>query len=45
VILIDGMGRRDGCADLVRIIRGERGRVVVGMELVIRASTARLSSE
>ena len=22
--LIDGMGRRDGCADLVRIIRGER---------------------
>jgi hypothetical protein len=23
-ILIDGMGRRDGCADLVRIIRGER---------------------
>lgn len=35
-ILIDGMGRRDGCADLVRIIRGERGRVAVRMELVIR---------
>src|SRR5438067_9712735 len=34
--LIDGMGRRDGCADLVRIIRGERGRVAVRMELVIR---------
>jgi hypothetical protein len=30
------MGRRDGCADLVRIIRGERGRVAVRMELVIR---------
>jgi hypothetical protein len=36
VTLVDGMGRRDGCADLVRIIRGERGRVAVRMELVIR---------
>jgi GH15 family glucan-1,4-alpha-glucosidase len=36
VTLIDGMGRRDGCVDLVRIIRGERGRVAVRMELVIR---------
>jgi GH15 family glucan-1,4-alpha-glucosidase len=36
VTLMDGMGRRDGCADLVRIIRGERGRVAVRMELVIR---------
>src|SRR5690348_4643677 len=36
VTLIDGMGRRDGCADLVRIIRGERGRVPIRMELVIR---------
>ena len=35
-MVIDGMGRRDGCADLVRIIRGERGRVAVRMELVIR---------
>jgi GH15 family glucan-1,4-alpha-glucosidase len=34
--LIDGMGRRDGCADVVRVIRGERGRVAVRMELVIR---------
>jgi GH15 family glucan-1,4-alpha-glucosidase len=36
VTLIDGMGHRDGCADLVRILRGERGRVAVRMELVIR---------
>jgi GH15 family glucan-1,4-alpha-glucosidase len=36
VTLIDGMGRRDGCADLVRVIRGECGRVAVRMELVIR---------
>ena len=35
-ILIDGMGRRDGCADLVRVIRGERGRMMFRMELVIR---------
>jgi hypothetical protein len=30
------MGRRDGCADLVRLVRGERGRVELSMELVIR---------
>jgi GH15 family glucan-1,4-alpha-glucosidase len=35
-ILVDCMGRRNGCADLVRIIRGERGRVTLRMELVIR---------
>jgi len=27
VTLIDCMGRRDGCADLVRLVRGERGSV------------------
>src|ERR1700761_2558942 len=26
-ILVDCMGRRNGCADLVRLVRGERGRV------------------
>jgi GH15 family glucan-1,4-alpha-glucosidase len=35
-ILTDAMGRRDGCSDLVRVIRGERGQVRVRMELVIR---------
>ena len=30
------MGRREGCADLVRLVRGERGRVELKMELVIR---------
>jgi GH15 family glucan-1,4-alpha-glucosidase len=35
-VLTDGMGRRDGCSDLVRVIRGERGRVRVRMELIIR---------
>jgi hypothetical protein len=30
------MGRREGCADLVRLVRGERGRVDLKMELVIR---------
>ena len=35
-VLTDAMGRRDGCSDLVRIIRGERGRVRVRMELIIR---------
>src|SRR5215472_13966196 len=34
--LTEAMGRRDGCSDLVRIIRGERGRMRVRMELVIR---------
>src|SRR5207302_4444457 len=36
VTLVDCMGRRDGCADLVRLVRGERGRVDLKMELVIR---------
>src|SRR5690348_398641 len=35
-ILIDCMGRRDGCADVVRLVRGERGRIELRMELVIR---------
>jgi GH15 family glucan-1,4-alpha-glucosidase len=34
--LTEAMGRRDGCSDLVRIVRGERGRMRVRMELVIR---------
>jgi hypothetical protein len=36
VSLIDCMGRRDGCADLVRLVGGEHGRVQLRMELVIR---------
>jgi GH15 family glucan-1,4-alpha-glucosidase len=36
VTLIDCMGRRDGCTDHVRLVRGERGRVELRMELVIR---------
>jgi GH15 family glucan-1,4-alpha-glucosidase len=36
VTLVDCMGRRDGCADLVRLVRGERGRMELRMELVIR---------
>ncbi len=36
VLLIDCMGRRDGHGDLVRIVRGERGRVPMRMDLVIR---------
>jgi GH15 family glucan-1,4-alpha-glucosidase len=36
VILVDCMGLRDGCADVVRLVRGERGRVQMRMELVIR---------
>jgi GH15 family glucan-1,4-alpha-glucosidase len=36
VTLVDCMGRRDGCADLVRLVRGERGSVQLRMELVIR---------
>jgi GH15 family glucan-1,4-alpha-glucosidase len=34
--VIDCMGRRDGCADIVRLVRGERGRVELRMELVIQ---------
>ena len=36
VVLVDCMGRRNGAADLVRVVLGERGRVAVRMELVIR---------
>ena len=36
VVLVDCMGRRNGCADLVRVLLGERGRVAMRMELVIR---------
>src|SRR5439155_18543574 len=36
VILVDCMGRRAGCADLVRFVKCERGRVELRMELVIR---------
>ena len=36
VVLVDCMGRRNGCADLVRVPLGERGRVAMRMELVIR---------
>src|SRR3954454_13196095 len=36
VTLVDCMGRRDGCADLVRLVRGERGQVELRMEMVIR---------
>jgi len=36
ILVIDGMGRHDGCADLVRLVRCERGRVPMRMELVIR---------
>ena len=37
VVLIDCMGRRDGHADVVRLVRGESGLVALRMELVIRA--------
>ena len=36
VVVIDGMGRHDCCADLVRVVRCERGQVPMRMELVIR---------
>ncbi|HZI73991.1 MAG TPA: trehalase-like domain-containing protein, partial [Gemmatimonadales bacterium] len=36
VVLVDCMGRRNGCADLVRVVLGKRGRVAMRMELVIR---------
>ena len=39
-ILTDAMGRRDGCCDLVRIIRGARGRMRLRMELIIRSNMA-----
>jgi len=36
VVLVDCMGRRDDGADVVRLIRGLRGQVVMRMELIIR---------
>src|SRR4051794_7169439 len=36
VTLIDCMHRRDGATDLVRLVRGERGRVALRGELVMR---------
>ena len=36
VILVDCMGRRDDGADVVRLIRGLRGQVVMRMEPIIR---------
>jgi len=36
VVVIDFMGRRDGVCDLVRIVRGVRGRVALRTELVVR---------
>ena len=36
VCLIDCMGRREGGADVVRLVRGLRGQVQMRMELIIR---------
>src|SRR3954452_24045243 len=36
VVLIDGMGRHDDGTDLVRILRGVRGRTAFRMELALR---------
>jgi GH15 family glucan-1,4-alpha-glucosidase len=36
VALVDCLGRRDEGTDLVRLVRGERGRVAMRMELIIR---------
>jgi len=36
VIVIDFMDRRDGACDLVRIVRGLRGRVALRTEIVVR---------
>src|SRR4051812_20047311 len=35
-VLVDGMGRRDDGADLVRVPRGVRGRIAFRTELVLR---------
>ena len=35
-VLVDGMGRRDDGTDLVRLLRGVRGRTAFRMELVLR---------
>lgn len=37
VVLTDCMGRRDGHADVVRLVRGESGLVALRMDLAIRA--------
>ena len=36
VLVTDCMGRREGAADLIRIVRGLHGQVQMRMELVIR---------
>jgi GH15 family glucan-1,4-alpha-glucosidase len=36
VVIIDLMSRRDGASDLVRIVRGVRGKVAMRTELVVR---------
>ncbi|MEO7128350.1 MAG: glycoside hydrolase family 15 protein, partial [Rhodoferax sp.] len=36
VSVIDFMSRRDGCSDLIRLVRGIRGRVAMRTELVVR---------
>lgn len=36
VTLVDCMHRREGCADIARLLRGERGRVAMRAELVMR---------
>jgi GH15 family glucan-1,4-alpha-glucosidase len=36
VALVDCLGRRDEGTDLVRLVRGERGRVAMRMELIVR---------
>ncbi len=36
VCVIDFMSRRDGCSDLVRLVRGLRGSVAMQTELVVR---------
>ena len=35
-VLVDGMGRRNDGTDLVRLLRGVRGRLALRMELVLR---------
>ena len=36
VAVVDFMSRREGCSDLVRLVRGVRGRVEMRTELVVR---------
>ncbi|MET0383655.1 MAG: glycoside hydrolase family 15 protein [Burkholderiaceae bacterium] len=42
VLVIDFMGRRDGASDLLRIVRGVRGRVAMRLELVVRFDYGRI---